>query len=129
MVIRPITQNKKVDTVIGSQSKGHEVLFTLVERKTRHFIMHKISGKTASAVTSALIGLQEEYGDQFSIVFKTITSDNGSEFSNLSSLEENSATKVYLHTLILRSREVQMRDTMVLFGDLLPKEPELIHTA
>ena len=35
------------------------------------------------------------YGEQFSQVFKTITGDNGSEFADLSTLEDDSDTKVY----------------------------------
>jgi len=35
------------------------------------------------------------YGNQFSQVFKTITGDNGSEFADLSTLEDDSDTKVY----------------------------------
>ena len=35
------------------------------------------------------------YGDKFSQIFKTITSDNGSEFAELAKLEDNTKTKVY----------------------------------
>jgi len=38
---------------------------------------------------------REECGDRFSSVFKTITSDNGSEFTNLSDLEQVTATNIY----------------------------------
>ena len=57
--------------------------------------MRKIPGKTAAAVAIGLSALREEYGNGFSKVFKTITSDNGSEFAELSNLEENSDTLVY----------------------------------
>ena len=36
-----------------------------------------------------------EYGDRFGQVFKTITTDNGSEFAQLSNLEDISNTLVY----------------------------------
>ena len=36
---------------------------------------------------AAMEVLKEEYGDEFSEVFKTITADNGSEFERLSELE------------------------------------------
>ena len=39
--------------------------------------------------------LIEETGELFSTVFKSITSDNGSEFSELASIEEVVDTKVY----------------------------------
>lgn len=85
----------EIDTVIGSKSKDDEVLLTLVERMTRHMIARKIPNKGASAVNEGLTSLKSEYGDQFDRVFKTITSDNGLEFSDLSKLEETGKTKVY----------------------------------
>ena len=84
----------EIDTVIGSKSKKDEVLLTLVERKTRNAMVRKISGKTADAVMAELYQLKEYFGSEFSRVFKTITSDNGSEFSDLSALR-TSNTKIY----------------------------------
>ena len=85
----------EIDTVIGSKSKSDNVVLTLVERLTRKYIAIKIDGKTASAVSAAMQSLQKYYGDKFSQIFKTITSDNGSEFAELSKLENNTTTKVY----------------------------------
>ena len=44
---------------------------------------------------NAFAALKSEYGKRFSTVFKTITIDNGSEFSQLAELELESETKVY----------------------------------
>lgn len=85
----------EIDTVIGSKNKDDEVLMTLAERMTRQFIIRKIPGKTAVAITNGIEALQQEFGTQFSQVFKTITSDNGSEFAELSTLEQCCDTKVY----------------------------------
>ena len=85
----------EIDTVIGSKSKSDNVVLTLVERLTRKYIAIKIDGKTASAVSAAMQSLQKYYGDKFSQIFKTITSDNGSEFAELAELENNTTTKVY----------------------------------
>ena len=85
----------EIDTVIGSKSKGDNVVLTLVERLTRKYIAIKIDGKTASAVSAAMQSLRRHYGDKFSLIFKTITSDNGSEFAELSKLENSTTTKVY----------------------------------
>lgn len=84
----------EVDTVIGAKSSLDEVILTLVERKTRNAIVRKIQGKTADAVMKAIQALIEEYGDQFSCVFKSLTADNGSEFSKLVICVEE-GTKVY----------------------------------
>lgn len=54
-----------------------------------------IAAKSATAVSDALSGIRNTFGEQFSQVFKTITGDNGSEFANLSTLENQSDTKVY----------------------------------
>ena len=54
----------------------------------------RISGKTSEAVNAAMAMLREEYGEQFSRVFKTITVDNGSEFAEFSAVEQW-GTKVY----------------------------------
>ena len=85
----------EIDTVIGSKSKSDNVVLTLVERLTRKYIAIKIDGKTASAVSVAMKSLQKYYGDKFSHIFKTITSDNGSKFAELAELENNTTTKVY----------------------------------
>ena len=39
--------------------------------------------------------LREECGERFSMVFKTITGDNGSEFANLSDIENKTDTTIY----------------------------------
>ncbi|WP_300383414.1 IS30 family transposase [Clostridium sp.] len=85
----------EIDTVIGSKSKKDNVLLTIVERNTRNSIHRKIGSKTAEAVSDEISKLKIEFGDKFSQVFKTITSDNGSEFSMLSDIEKDTDTKVY----------------------------------
>ncbi|MDZ4956900.1 IS30 family transposase [Clostridium perfringens] len=85
----------EIDSVIGSKSKKDNVLLTIVERNTLNSIHRKIKSKTAEAVLSEIMQLKSEFGDKFSQVFKTITSDNGLEFSNLSEIEKHSDTKIY----------------------------------
>ncbi|HBJ1652550.1 MULTISPECIES: IS30 family transposase [Clostridium] len=85
----------EIDTVVGEKSNNDCVLLTILERNTRNAIIHKIVSKTAAAVTEVLNNIRNIYGKQFSKVFKTITSDNGSEFADLSALEADTDTKVY----------------------------------
>lgn len=85
----------EIDTVVGEKSNNDCVLLTILERKTRNAIIHKIASKTAEAVTEALNNIRKIYGDKFSEVFKTITGDNGSEFADLAKLETVTNTKVY----------------------------------
>lgn len=86
----------EIDTVIGSKSKSDNVVLTLVERITRKYIALKITGKTSFAVKEGIAYLKEYDGTKFSQMFKTITSDNGSEFAELSQIENDTSTKIYL---------------------------------
>lgn len=85
----------EIDTVIGRKTKEDGVLLTLTERKTRNNIIMKMEGKTSCCTMSVLENLQMEFGSSFDKVFKTITSDNGQEFADLSMLEEYLDTKVF----------------------------------
>jgi len=79
----------EIDTVIGEKSKSDNVLLTLVERKTRYANVIAIPSKSSESVLSTLKNIKEFMGDRFNKVFKTITADNGSEFADLSTLEES----------------------------------------
>lgn len=57
--------------------------------------MLPIAGKTSACVMKASKQLQETYREHFREVFKTITTDNGSEFAGLSELEKMADTFVY----------------------------------
>lgn len=72
----------EIDTIVGTVDTS-PVLLTLDERKTRMRIIHKIESRTAEAVNKAMKGIAEKFGDLAPCVFKTITSDNGSEFTHL----------------------------------------------
>lgn len=80
----------EIDTVVGQKSKDDCVLLTILERKTRNAIIHKIASKTAEAVTEALNSIRNVYGDKFDKILKT-----SSEISDLSALESGTDTKVY----------------------------------
>jgi len=73
----------EIDTLIGSQAKEDPVLLTLVERKTRFEIIIKINQKAEGHVNQAIEQLYERLGNQATTLFKTITSDNGSEFAGI----------------------------------------------
>jgi IS30 family transposase len=87
----------EIDTVIGVKDKDDEVLLTLAERKTCHFITKKIDNKGKDAVMGAIAEITQEYGDKFSEVFKTITGDNGQEFADLSTLELSTSTNTKIY--------------------------------
>ncbi|MFX3619130.1 MAG: hypothetical protein ACE3JK_16625 [Sporolactobacillus sp.] len=82
----------------GKKSGEDDVLLTLVERKTRDTISQKINGKDPDSVDSAIKRLIDQFGPLFGCVFRTITADNGSEFSSLTnSLKDQEAQVYYTH--------------------------------
>lgn len=83
----------EIDTVVGEKSDDNALL-TLIERKTRKYYAIKIDDQDHDSVDYAINKLQEDFGKLFPQVFKTITSDNGSEFSNITACLEN-VTEVY----------------------------------
>lgn len=85
----------EADLVLGQKSGQDKVLLTLAERKTRQYWMILLENRETDTVINAFDNLKNIYSEHFSEVFKTITTDNGSEFSRLSELEETTNTKVY----------------------------------
>src|SRR5690625_4591770 len=83
----------EIDTVVGQKSDDNALL-TIIERKSRFYYAVKIDDQEHDSVDYAINKLRHSFGELFPQVFKTITSDNGSEFSNLSSCLEN-ITDVY----------------------------------
>ncbi|WP_434547342.1 IS30 family transposase [Mammaliicoccus sciuri] len=73
----------EIDTVIGTKDKSKPVILTLVERQTRFEILEIIESKSADAVSHALKNLFDSLGEKAPKIFKSITSDNGSEFASL----------------------------------------------
>ena len=72
----------EIDTVIGKRSKD-SALMTLTERKTREHMVFLLETKNAEAVDKVLGYIKEQCGPLFTRLFKSITADNGSEFSSL----------------------------------------------
>lgn len=83
------------DLVIGAKDATDNVLLTMLERKSREYWVVSLEDRHPSSVMAAIEKIHEEYSEHFSEVFKTITTDNGSEFSTLSELEDCAKTLVY----------------------------------
>lgn len=112
--------NWEIDTVIGQKKGQNEVLLTLVERMSDNCIFLKIREKESNAVMEGIEILKDLFSEQFNQVFKTITSDNGSEFARLSELEYT-GTKVYFtHPYTSCERPVNERHNGIL-RRFLPK--------
>ncbi len=85
------------DTVVGKRAGKEAVVFSLLEKKTETYIAFLIPGKTSEAVMAAMKMLKAEYGDRFAQVFKTITVDNGSEFSDFAQRESWGTEVFFAH--------------------------------
>lgn len=90
----------EMDTVVGARGKSKHSLLVLTERKTREEFIMLLEEHTAEMVVCALNRLEIKWGSLFADVFKTITVDNGSEFSDCAGLQksvlgEGDRTKVY----------------------------------
>ena len=73
----------EMDTVVGKASGKGQALLVLTERLSRYEIIVKLRDKTASSVVRAFDRLFCRYGHA---VFRSVTVDNGSEFSDVHGL-------------------------------------------
>ena len=85
----------EADLVIGSKNNNDDALLTMIERKTREYWMIRIPGRDPNGVMNALSTVNSQFEEHWDDIFKTITTDNGSEFSTLSDLETLSKTLIY----------------------------------
>ena len=77
----------EMDCVCGSTLSS---LLVLTERKTRKEIIFRMPNQQTVSVIRCLNVLERRYGTKFRKVFKTITVDNGSEFSDFVGMEKSS---------------------------------------
>lgn len=90
----------EMDTVKGKKGVSRSCLLVLTERKTRMEIVRKMPTQGASSVVAELDSLEQKLGDDFCKLFKTITVDNGVEFSDYegmrnSKIHGGNRTEVY----------------------------------
>ncbi len=76
----------EMDTVYSAKGIKN-CLLVLSERMTRQEIIIPMSDRTAQSTVNALNNLEIEYGGTFQDIFKTITVDNGVEFSDVKGME------------------------------------------
>lgn len=79
----------EMDCVVSCRG-GKRCLLVLTERLTRQEIIRLMPDHTAASVVKALDGIERKYGKLFPSVFKSITMDNGSEFSDADGIERTS---------------------------------------
>lgn len=105
---RPVEANSRkkyghweMDTVYSGKDKSKKCLLVLTERKSREELIFPIPDRTAESVVKCLDRMEKEIGiRRFRQKFKTITCDNGTEFSDYKRMERslknrNPRTAVY----------------------------------
>lgn len=86
---REVFGHWEMDTVVGPQGKSKHSILVLSERKTRNEIIMRMKSHTAAEVVKCLNKLEEYWGEDFSKVFKSITVDNGKEFSDYEGIKSS----------------------------------------
>lgn len=83
----------EMDTVYSGKGKSKDCLLVLTERLTRYEIVRKIPDRTAQSVVNAVDAIEKKIGTKrFTSFFKTITCDNGVEFTKHKELETSCKT-------------------------------------
>ena len=82
-----------MDTVVSAKSSKKRLL-VLTERKTRGEIIELMKDGSSASVVAALNRLERRLGSRtFRQVFRTITTDNGTEFSDYQGMEKSCLRK------------------------------------
>jgi len=81
------------DGIVGKEQHGH--LISLVERKTGIGMLFNVYNKDQKKAVGVLNSLEKDYGKHFREIFKSITFDNGPEFSDSAGMEAGGRTQIY----------------------------------
>lgn len=90
---REVFGHWEMDTVYSGKKQSKKALLVLTERKTRKEIIEPMPDRTSNSTVRALNRIERRYGSMFSKIFKSITVDNGSEFSDVEKLERSAIRK------------------------------------
>jgi len=78
----------EMDTVVSGKT-GSGCLLVLTERSSRRELMYLLNSRSQQCVIKIFDMLERRHKTKFSVMFKTITCDNGSEFLDSASLERS----------------------------------------
>ena len=88
---KEIDENKEfghweLDCVEGAKD-SKKTYMTILERLTKKYIVIEMEAHTNECIKKAIDSLEEKYGEYFSKIFKSMTTDNGHEFLNYDKIE------------------------------------------
>ena len=81
----------EIDTVVSAKNTGKSCLLTMVDRRSKFLFIRKLANKTALETQLAI----EKAYQNCIIPFKTLTSDNGTEFANHEIISNNISCGFY----------------------------------
>lgn len=101
---KEIDENKEfghweLDCVEGAKG-SKKTYMTLLERLTKKYIVIEMIEHTNECIKQAIDSLEEKYGDKFSKIFKSMTTDNGHEFLNYDKIEISKFNKNQRRTVV-----------------------------
>lgn len=83
------------DGIVGAHQKGH--LISLVERKWGYGFLFDVGDRDAVRITEVMEMLHKRFGTAFPLIFRSITFDNGTEFSGAGALGDDKLGIYYAH--------------------------------
>lgn len=92
---RQVFGHFELDTIISKRKGKHHCLLTITERKTRFEIILRISSKSSTEVVNKINQLKIFFNKHYNKVFKSFSTDNGSEFADFLGIISNSKTNIY----------------------------------
>lgn len=90
----------EMDTVKGKKGVTKSCMLVLTERKTRNEVIIKLQDQKAESVVDALDRLERKWGEMFTKIFRSITVDNGVEFSDYEGLERSAINEGEKRTFV-----------------------------
>lgn len=96
----------EMDTVYSAAETSLRALLVLTERKTRKEIIIVMPDRTAKSTVLALNRLERRFGAKFRKIFKSITVDNGTEFSDLEGMKNLYCTADFARNSTTATRTV-----------------------
>ena len=85
----------ELDTVISTSKGNHQCLMTLTDRKIRFEIIARLKGKTSEEVVNKIKKIKNIIKNNLCDIIKSISTDNGSEFSSWKEIQNILNTTVY----------------------------------
>ena len=85
----------ELDTVVGTNKGVHECLMTITERKTDLEMVFKLKNKSAEEVVKKWNQIKDFMKANFNKLFKSITTDNGTEFSDFLNIIKDTKAQIY----------------------------------